>query len=279
MLTEQNKQELSLTYLMLVCARGSDKKKKKAQRNLIHNYAWHNTATVYFRTKAMQDKVITVTLEMQSGVQCPQAVLFVPRDHLKRLCLLLVLQNKQRQAELEQWLEKSTNPQQDMSTCASRPDQVLWKGWVNEVKGWRMNVRGVVGEQRCELRADRAASLNLVYHIRHGNITSIFFSLWDQSLRNPSKQQWNNSLFALCGLGPHDPLCCCSQRLAKVETIYSLIVKLNFPRAALLIFFFSASLLGHLTGALLTSNAHDAANKWNLGKFNNLGDECNDCDL
>lgn len=29
MLTEQNKQELSLTYLMLVCARGSDKKKKK----------------------------------------------------------------------------------------------------------------------------------------------------------------------------------------------------------------------------------------------------------
>lgn len=76
---------------------------------------------------------------------------------------------------------------------------------------------GVLWDQRCELPADRAASLNLVYHIRHGNVTSIFFSLQDQSLHNPSKQQWNNSLFALCGLGgkwsdcslyggPQDPL-------------------------------------------------------------------------
>lgn len=64
-------------------------------------------------------------------------------------------------------------------------------------EGW---MRGKAGEGGGR-GVNSEASLNLVYHIRHGNITSIFFSLQDQSLHNPSKQQWNNSLFALCGLG------------------------------------------------------------------------------
>lgn len=73
--------------------------------------------------------------------------------------------------------------------------------WEDEGCMWgREGGWGQSKDQRCELRADRAASLNLVYHIRHGNITSIFFSLQDQSLLNPFKQQWNNSLFVLCGL-------------------------------------------------------------------------------
>lgn len=141
---------------------------------------------------------------MQSRAQCPPAVLssLFHRTILKHLCLLLVLQNKQRQAELEPWLEKSTNPPQDMSAWASGLDQVLWKGWVNEVRGRGVNRRrGPRADQRCELRGGGAASLNLVYNIRHGNITSIFFSLPHQSLPNPSKHQWNNSLSALCGLG------------------------------------------------------------------------------
>lgn len=174
---------------------------------------------------AGQSNYSDLTDAIKSSVSSSSSLLFVPQDHLKRLCLLLVQQNKQRQAELEQWLKKSTNPRQDMSAWAPRPDQVLWKGWVNEVKRRRVNVRGVA---RCELWDDCAASLNLVYHIRHGNITSIFFSLQDQSLHNPSKQQWNNSLFALCGLGPQDRLCCCSHCLVKVETIFSLNVKLPF---------------------------------------------------
>ena len=153
------------------------------------------------------------------------SLLFVPQDRLKRLCLLLALQNKQRQAELEQWLEKSTNPRQDMSAWASGPDRVLRKGWVSEVKGWRVSARG--GGRR---GVNRAASLNSVYHIRHGNITSIFFSLWDQSLHNPSKQQWNNSLFALCGLGLQDSLCCRSQCTLRVETIFHSLWNLNFFR-------------------------------------------------
>lgn len=45
------------------------------QNNLICNYTWHNSAKVYVRTKA-QDKVITVTLQMQSRAQYPPAVLF-----------------------------------------------------------------------------------------------------------------------------------------------------------------------------------------------------------
>ncbi len=107
------------------------------------------------------------------------------------------------------------------------------------------------GGQRCELRADRAASRNSVYHIRHGNIASIFFSLPHQSLYNPSKQQWNNSLFALCGLGPQDPLCCCSQCSVKVETIFSLIVKINLPQQPSQLF--CASLLSNCKVALHTS--------------------------
>lgn len=51
MLTEQNKQEL-IFYAVDVMS---------IQNNLICNYTWHNSATVYVRTKS-QDKVITVTL-------------------------------------------------------------------------------------------------------------------------------------------------------------------------------------------------------------------------
>lgn len=65
---------------------------------------------------------------------------------------------------------------------------------------WGGGVGRALWDQRCELQADGAASLNLVYHIRHGNVTSIFFSLEDQSHQNPFKQQWNNSLFVQCGL-------------------------------------------------------------------------------
>lgn len=83
---------------------------------------------------------------IKSSMSSSSSLLFVPQDHFKHSCLLLVLQNKQRQAELEQWLEKSTNPQQDMSAWASGLDQVLWKGWVNEVRGRRVNVmRGCWG--------------------------------------------------------------------------------------------------------------------------------------
>ncbi len=46
----------------------------------------------------------------------------------------------------------------------------------------------------------RAARRHSLYHICHGNIISIFLSLQDQSLLKPFKQQWNNSLFVLCGL-------------------------------------------------------------------------------
>lgn len=228
---------------------------------------------------------------MQSRAHCPPAVL-LSLFHgalLKHLCLLLVRQNKQRRAELEQWLEKSTNPRQDMSAWASRPDQVLWKGWVNEVRGRKMNVsRGRAGrggwggvgggagtswDQRCELRADRAASLNLVYHIRHGNITSIFFSLQDQSLHNPSKQLWNNSLFALCGLGEGgggvysvfagstgSSLLFGSVKVETIETILSVSGKLTHPptttTTASLICFSSASPphSGELTGLTFNFN-------------------------
>lgn len=55
MLTEQNKQEL-IFYAFDV---------KAVQNNLIYNCTWHNSSTVYIRTKA-QDKVIIVTLQMQS---------------------------------------------------------------------------------------------------------------------------------------------------------------------------------------------------------------------
>lgn len=163
---------------------------------------------------------------MSSSTSLPS----VPQDHLKCLCLLLVLQNKQRQAELEQWLK---NQQILNRTWAHGPlGQIRFfgKGESRRLKndGWMW---GGWKEQRCELWADRAASLNLVYHNRHGNITSIFFSLQDQSLYNPSKQHWNNSLFALCGLGLQGPLCCCSQCSVKVETIFSLIVKFNSPHA------------------------------------------------
>ena len=176
------------------------------------------------------------------------SLLFVPQDRLKRLCLLLVLQNKQRQAELEQWLEKSTNPRQDMSAWASGPDRVLRKGWVSEVKGRRVREEGGAGGRGGTRGVNRAASLNSVYHIRHGNITSIFFSLRDQSPHNPSKQHWNNSLFSLCGLGLQDSLCCRSQCALKVETIFHSLWNFNF---------FSATALSDYTGA------HDAAKKTN----------------
>lgn len=98
---------------------------------------------------AGQSNYSDLTDAIKSSVSSSSSPLFVPQDHLKRLCLLLVLQNKQRRAELEQWLEKSTNPQQDMSAWASRPDQVLWKGWVNEVRGagGAEGHRGAVGPE------------------------------------------------------------------------------------------------------------------------------------
>lgn len=105
---------------------------------------------MYSRTKTcIQNNYSDLIDAIKSSVSSSSSPLFVPQDHFKHLFLLLVLQNKQRQAELEQWLEKSTNPQQDMSTWASGLDQVLRKGWVNEVKGQRVNVmracRGAVG--------------------------------------------------------------------------------------------------------------------------------------
>lgn len=202
----------------------------------IHNYKWHNSATLYFRTKACSN-YSDRTDAIKSSVSSSTSLLFIPQDHLKCLCLLLVLQNKQRQAELEQWLE---NQQILNRTWAHGPlGQIRFFGKGESMRlkneGWMW---GGWKDQRCELWADRAASLNLVYHNRHGNITSIFFSLQDQSLYNPSKQHWNNSLFALCGLGLQGPLCCSSQCSVKVETIFSLIVKWNSPHASALLIFF-----------------------------------------
>lgn len=99
---------------------------------------------------------------------------------------------------------------------------------------WGGRARALL-DRRCEVQVDRASSLNLVYHTRHGNITSIFFSLQDQSLHNPSKQQWNNSVFPLCGLGGRwsdcslqEALCCWALCSVKVETVFSFTVKFNF---------------------------------------------------
>ena len=81
-----------------------------------------------------QDAVITTTFEMQSRTQhppCKTSCSLFCGTNLSALCLLLVLQNKQRRAELGPWLKKSTNPRQDVSAWASEADRVLWKGWVS----------------------------------------------------------------------------------------------------------------------------------------------------
>lgn len=83
----------------------------------------------------------------------------------------------------------------------------LWAGscfWESESGGevfsWGGFWTSVVRELEVWTEHCSAARHHLLYHIHHGNIISIFFSLQDQSLFKPSKQQWNNSLFVLCGL-------------------------------------------------------------------------------
>lgn len=89
-------------------------------------------------TSGHKNAVITTTVQMQSRVCCPRALLllFVPRGLSKVLHVRhwSCKTNKSR-AEPGPWLKKSTNPGQDVSTQASGPDRVLWEeGWISEVK-------------------------------------------------------------------------------------------------------------------------------------------------
>lgn len=74
--------------------------------------------------------------------------------------------------------------------------------WGFQLRGWGSLDECCQGLRELEVWTEHcsAARHHSLYHVRHGNIISIFFSLQDQSLLKPFKQQWNNSLFVLCGL-------------------------------------------------------------------------------
>ena len=104
---------INFTYVMLGCACMYGKKEKEISSIITLDIMLLQCTSG--QKHAGQSNYSDLRNAIKSSVSSSTSLLFVPRDHLKRLCLLLVLLNKQRQAELEQWLEKSTNPRQDMS--------------------------------------------------------------------------------------------------------------------------------------------------------------------
>lgn len=129
----------------------------------------------------------------------------------------------------------------------------------------------LLGASRLEVWTQHCsgARLHSLYHTRHGNIVSIFFSLQHQSLLKPFKQRWNNSLFVLCGLSAARRdrswvLRTCRIHSLKVETIFPLSVnsisgesvnhyKISFCFPTLIILktgFYLAHICADLTSAL-----------------------------
>lgn len=109
--------------------------------------------------------------------------------------------NKQSQAGPGQWLQLSNKPSagsDGMGLCAGSGSSS--ERLSQSARFFSGMQRQEPWDQRCELGTSHVAQFQSLYHIRHGNIVCVFFSLQDQSFPEPSKQRWNNSLFALCGL-------------------------------------------------------------------------------
>lgn len=73
-------------------------------KKAIRNYKWHNSASPYSRTQECSNYSDGADA-IKSPVSSSASPLFVRRDHLKFLCLPLILQNKQSRAELGPWLK------------------------------------------------------------------------------------------------------------------------------------------------------------------------------